>query len=267
MRFLTAVFFALLLSASTATADYVLTAESRDLDSDPPTIDTMVLYLAKDKLATENDVGTEDASKSIFDATEKVIWHIEPGTKSYVRLDEASMRAIGSQMDAAMQQMREQMAQMPEEQRQQMEQMMKGMMGGDTQKTTWTVQETPKKQDIQGRSCRRYDVLANGVKQSEIWAASWKDAGISKDSFEILRTWGSFMEEIAASVPTFAKALEEQGGMMPGLDKIDGFPVRVVDFEGEEPIRETTFKTIEEKKVDASFYEVPAGYTEKTFGE
>ena len=75
------------------------------------------------------------------------------------------------------------------------------------------------------------------------------------------------MEEISASVPVFAKAMEEQGGVMPGLEKIDGFPVRVVDFEGSEPTHETTFTSFEEKKIDASFYKVPADYTEKKFGE
>jgi hypothetical protein len=267
MRFLTAVLFALLVSTGTAMADYVLQAESRDLQADPPETDHMVLYLGKDKLATENAPGTGDASKSIYDATEKVIWHVESASKSYMRIDEASMRQIGSQMDAAMQQMREQMEKMPEEERQHMEQMMKGVMGGEVKKTTWTVEETSEKQDILGRSCKRYDVFANGVKQSEIWAAGWKEAGVPKESFDILRNFASFMEQIASSVPAFAKAMQEQGGVMPGLEKIDGFPVRVVDFEGSEPTQETTFTSVEQKKIDASFYKVPADYTEKKLGE
>jgi len=268
MRFLTVVLFALLVSAGTALADHVLQAESRDLQADPPEIDHMVLYLGKGKLATENATGTEEASKSIYDATEKVIWHVEPATKSYMRIDEASMRQIGSQMDAAMKQMQEQMEKMPEEQRQQMEQMMKGVMGGgEVEKTTWTVEPSNEKKDIQGRSCKRYDVLANGVKQSEIWATSWKEAGVPKESFDVLRDFASFMEEIAASIPAFAKAMQEQGGVMPGLEKIDGFPIRVVDFEGSEPTQETTFTSVEEKKIDAAFYKVPADYTEKKLGE
>jgi hypothetical protein len=267
MRSLTLLAIATLGICGTASADLVLTAESRDLSAQPPETETARICLAAHQLAAESRPAQGERSTTIFDAGRKVVWHVEHSSKSYVELDEQAIRDLGASLDSAMQELRKQLAQMTDEQRKQAEQMMQAMPGAPPPKVAWTVQETAERQTILGRSCRRYDLLANGKKRSEVWAATWKDAGVGREALGVLRDFAAFFDTIAATSPTLAEALSQEGGILKGLDKIDAFPLRVVEFENSKPVHETMFTSFEEKPVDASTYIVPKGYTHKQLVE
>jgi hypothetical protein len=266
MRLVLLFVLATLVGGSTASADYVLSNETRDLRSDPPEVTTTLLYLGKDKFAADSRSAEGEHTTTIYDAAENVIYHVEHDSKSYMRIDQATLDQVGTRMNDAMQQMREQMAQMPEAQRKQVEQMMQSM-GGDAHQVEWTVKDTGDKETLAGHGCRRYELLADGEKQSDVWAAPWKDAGLPKESFEVLRKFSTFFQNMASANPLFARAMKSQGGALQGLDRIEGFPVRVVDYDDGKVSTETTTKSYEEKKVDPSMYQVPAGYTRKGFDE
>jgi len=72
---------------------------------------------------------------------------------------------------------------------------MKGVHGGGarSRRRLWTVEPSNEKKDIQGRSCKRYDVLANGVKQSEIWATSLEGSRRSQGILRRPADFASFM--------------------------------------------------------------------------
>lgn len=269
MRLVTSFVLATLVCGSTASADYVLTSETRDLRSDRSEVMTTLTYLGKDQFALDSRSAEGEHTTTIYDAAQNVIYHVDHDSKSYVRIDQETLERIGAQMNTAMEQMKEQMAQMPEAQRKQVEQMMQSMGGvGDTGHTVeWTVKETNEKQTLAGHGCRRYELLADGEKRSDVWATPWMEAGMPKESFDVLRKFATFFQQIAASNPMLARAMESQGGALQGLDRVDGFPVRVVDYDDGMQTLETTTTSYEKRKVDDSMYQVPAGYEQKAFDE
>jgi hypothetical protein len=266
MRLVTILVLATLVCGGTASADTILTNETRDLRSDPPEVMTTQLYLGADRFAADSRSAEGEHTTTIYDASQNVLYHVDHDSKSYVRIDQEMLDQLGTQMNAAMQQMKDQMAQMPEAQRKQVEQMMQSM-GGTGHKVDWTVKETGEKQTVAGYGCQRYELLADGKKESDVWASTWKDAGVPKESFDVLRKFAAFFEEIAGSNPLFAQAMESQGGALQGLDRIDGFPVKVIDYDDGKASLETTTKSYEQKKVADATYHVPAGYTQKAFDE
>jgi hypothetical protein len=50
------------------------------------------------------------------------------------------------------------------------------------------------------------------------------------------------------------------------MDRVDGFPVRIRQFEDGMLASESTLEAVDGKKVDAATFEVPAGYEQKEFG-
>lgn len=53
-----------------------------------------------------------------------------------------------------------------------------------------------------------------------------------------------FFESLASTSPMLGEALEAEGGFMKGLDQIDGFPLRFLDYDEGQPRSETLVKTI-----------------------
>jgi hypothetical protein len=157
---------------------------------------------------------------------------------------------------------------MPPEQRKQVEEMMKSQMPGmDAPKHTLDVVATGKKETIMGKSCTSYEVLVDGEKISEVWATSWKEAGVPKESLSMLYALTAFFEDLASSNPMLGEALQSEGGFMQGLDRIDGFPLRIVDFEAGEPVSESLVKSMSSEAIAPEVFEVPAGYRKKSFDE
>jgi len=249
-----------------AHADVVVTVETRDLAADPPKVETQTIYLAPDKLAADGTDASGAKISMVFRGDRDLLWSIDHGTKAYVELDRATLQKLGGQLDAAMKQMQEQMAQLPEEQRKVVEQMMQNKLGAK-KPPVLAIEKTTEQQTIDGKPCTRHDVTLDGVKSAEVWAATWKDAHVRKESFDALRGMADFLTAIMEASPALASAVGSEGGLFRGMDRIDGYPVLIRHYEDGKVKEETRFKSAEEKAVEASRYEVPAGYTKQSLGE
>lgn len=259
---------ALALPLSAVFADLTLQLETRDLGVETPEVETSTLFLTEDKFAADDVEPDGTSTKTIFDRESNTMWYVEHDSKSYMTMDEQGMRAMAAQFEAAMQQMQKQLESMPPEQRQQMEEMMKSQMPGmDAKKHTLDVVATGKKETVLGKACTSYEVRVDGEKISEVWATSWKDAGVPKESLSMLYALTDFFEDLATSNPLLGDALAAEGGFLQGLDRIDGFPLRIVDFEEGEPSSETLMKSVSRESIDAAIFEVPAGYRQKSFDD
>jgi len=262
-------FTAMLVLASTAIAapDVVVTVEKKDLAADPPAVETQMIYMAPDKLTAEGADGHGGKISMVYRGDRDLIWTIDHASKSYVEMDRATMTQMSAQLDAALQQMQSQLAQMPEDQRKVVEQMMKDKMGDTAKKKpVVAIQPTDTKQTIAGKACKRWDVQVDGVKTAELWGASWKDAGVDKESFAAFHDLAAFMQSLMDSSPVLANAVAGEGGMFQGLDKVDVCPVLIRSFADGKPVEETLFKSVQPGKVEASRFEVPHGYEKKTLG-
>ena len=203
----------------------------------------------------------------IYRGDRDVAWLFDSSAKTYMAFDKKSMQEMSSKVDDAMKQMQEQLAKMPEEQRKMAEQFMKAKMpGGESAKTpVLEVKSTGEKQAVNGHDCVRYDCLVDGKKTSEIWATkSWNRA--TPESFAVLKKMAGFYKDLFASSPMLQKAASQEK-MWSGFQSIDGIPILIREFDGETPVGETLFKSLDATSLGAGAFDLPAGYTEhKMFG-
>src|ERR1019366_6935771 len=118
-------------------------------------------------------------------------------------MDKAQMKAMGQQMSKAVEQMQAQMATMPPEQRKMMEDMMKGKMGamgGATAKPTISLKELGSEK-VGSYNTTHYEMLTNGERTQEIWAAPFDQAMISPADFKTFQEMAKFFEGITRNVP------------------------------------------------------------------
>lgn len=262
---------AFLVLAGISAADVIITMENRDLTSDPPAVTAGRVLVAGDKLMMEMDDSDSGSGSPgqvmIFRGGDEQILIVEHARKSYMVLDREAMAGVSEQMNQAMKQMEEELAKLPEEQRKMMEERMASMFQAQSAAEGPLVEtkKTGEEKTIGGFACVGYENLVDGEKTSQMWVADLGKVGISEESFDVFKDMARFMRDLMSSLPALSRYGGEQA--FQGMEEIDGFPVLVQHLEGDDVIYESLFKSVEEKKIDPSIFEVPEGYKQVNVGQ
>lgn len=274
----------LALAAPSLAADLVITIDWKDLDTTPPTVETRHAYLASDRLKMEigSSAAAAAAAKTpakapakesepstlIYRGDRQQVWVVDPATRSYFAIDKESMAGVSKQMDDTMKEMEKQLAALPPEQRKMVEEAMKGKAAPGTQAQgaatppPFELVRTERKETIAGYPCVCYERREGKVKHGEVWVTSWDRAGVTEESFAVYRNLSRFFQDVMAATPMFRQAAANGG--FEGMDRVDGFPILMREFEDGKPVSEILFRSVEKRKLDPATFEVPAGYTAKS---
>jgi hypothetical protein len=227
--------------------------------SAPEMLRQMQIFMSRDNLKMTNP---GDAMVIIYKSKDEAVYMVDETEKKVVVMNKETMAQMGSQMDAMMKQMQEALAELPPEQREMAEKMMKDKMPAAQSTMTAPkieVKKAGEKEDINGKSCERYDITKDGKKTTEIWVTSWKEAGISAEDFAIFRKMAGFMKDMLSSSEFFANAASENEFFV-GIDQIDGFPVMTREFVDGDVTEETVLQSVVEKDLDPSTFEISSEY-------
>lgn len=215
----------------------------------------VTLYLDSGKLRVETQEPDGKNNIVIFDGAKQVMYMISPSDNSYRELDKATVDAMGQQMSKAMEQMQAQMANMPPQQRAMMEEMMKknmgGMMGGAQAKPTITLKEMGSEK-VGAFNTTHYEMLSNGEKTQEIWAAPYDQAKLSPADFKTFQDMSKFFESVTRNVPKGSYSFSS-------MEQLKGYPVKMVQFTSGKPTHEWDLISVDQKSIDGSQFTVPAG--------
>lgn len=190
--------------------------------------------------------------------------------REYAEMSRVAQAAGSQQLTRAMKEMQEAMKDMPPDQRKVMEQMMRSQMPQaegappDCREPRVEVRKTGQQATITGTPAVRYEVLADGKLESEIWVAkdipAWQELDPKK--FE------QFTAEMAKAAPRCGSGHKRPG--LPGDDPAwrvvgDGYPVRTVDRSGSGETVEVV--KAESRTIPAAEFQPPAGFARKTLRE
>ncbi|MFQ5963913.1 MAG: DUF4412 domain-containing protein [Candidatus Scalinduaceae bacterium] len=262
----TGVLFATLI-CSNSFAGVIITTENRGLEGTPPEITTSKIYIEGKKMRIDTNASqTMSGHSMIYRGDLNLIWNIDEDRKKYIEMDKNTVDAMGSQISQAMKQMQESMAQMPPEQRKMMESMMKGTMPQmQPKKATTMIENTGKKDKINGYSCTWYDVLLNGEKVREMCVSNLSEIGIKKETLNVFKDMSRFFSGITEAMKSSPMSQMNENPFSE-FEKLEGYPIIVRRYKGSTVIEESSFKSIEHKKINKTFFEIPSGYTKQGFG-
>ena len=211
------------------------------------------LYLDSGKIRMEAVGPDGKKNVTIFDQAKQVLWHSNTAESSYIEMTQAQVEAMANQMGDMMKQMEAQLAQVPPAQREMMEKMMKGRMGGmGSAAPTITVQEKGSGEKVGPYTTTRYEILTNGQRTSEVWAAPRDIIHLQESDFQAFQALAKFFAPLARMAP-------KGSWSAPAMESIQGFPVRTVSYEGEKPAYEWTVVSADQRSVEASLFTLPAG--------
>jgi len=197
--------------------------------------------------------------------------YISTTVQQFGQMIQGVQQTMSGEMAEVMEQMQEQMKDMPPEQRKMMEEMMEEMMRSRMPKTGAAPQDcvepkvelkkTGQQATIAGYPAVRYDVLADGKPESELWLASGIAAWREMDPQKLQR----FASEMAKLVPRCGSVKGQHGFRRddPAWKLAsEGYPVRTVHRSDGGVTMEVV--KAESRSIPAAEFQPPAGFTKKT---
>lgn len=226
------------------------------LDMSGKLIDSMTFYTESGR--SRMDQTGEDGNYSMIFKDDRFVF-LDHAQKNYMIMDEAMLTDMAGQINEAMKELQAQLESMPPEQRAMMEEMMKQQMGGMDITATEPVLEIREAGSGSWRDwdCRMTEMLENGTMIQQICSVDFDEvdgSGAVRDEFQRMgRLLGKFFDAIPYAGEGIRNPMELIGEM-------GGFPVRAVEFEGGTAVRETILESTAEQDIDASRFDMPAGY-------
>jgi hypothetical protein len=186
-----------------------------------------------------------------------VLYILDDKRKTYREMDKASSKATINQANSVMQQMQERMKNMPPAQREQLEKMMGANMPGMAapgKPKVYTSKDTGKGDTVEGRKCRVWQMLRDGVPYEEVCVVPFSSLP-GKENFE------QTFKELAEAFEGLAGAVPGAGDDTKARSAIKGYPARVRSIEnGKIGSTETVLKSWVEEAIPATTFDIPKGY-------
>lgn len=196
--------------------------------------------------------------------------YVTATVQEYARMMQGVQQMASEQMARTMREMQEAMEAMPPEQRQMMEQMMRSQMrqgepkSEDCREPRIEIKKTGQQATIAGYPAVRYDVLADGKLESELWLATGITAWREMDPQKLDR----FGAEMAKLAPRCGPAQSRFGLFRddPAWKLVkEGYPVRIVDRGGSGTVIEVV--KADQRPLPTAEFQPPPGFARKTARE
>jgi hypothetical protein len=198
---------------------------------------------------------------AIFRGDRREMVIITHGSKSYMVMDEATMKQLASRVSQAMSQMEQMMQNMPPEQRARMEEMMKGrgMTMAPQAAAKAEVRRTAERATHSGFATTKYEVFRAGRKTQELWVTPWNSVDGFSEAQPVFESMADFFQGVMSSLGTLGGAADTQA--FSYIKELAGFPVVTQNFdENGAPTSRSTLLAVRRQAVPPAQFEPPAGY-------
>ena len=248
--------------AASAQAGLRLDVEVRERGAETAPPERWTVWLDGKRLAAEpaRSPGAAPARRAIFRGAEDVAWLVDPAQRSYFQLDPRSAEAIASQLAGLRSGVAQGLEMLSPEQRE----AAKGLLGELASPPPVTPPTLRLRLRVEqarhaGLACTRNDVLEGERNVAELCLAAWGTGPLTRERAEALPALLSFLRR------TLAPLVREVASLRPlapltTLPRLQGFPLAARVAEAGQPPREIALVSIEQRAVDLSLFELPAGY-------
>jgi len=253
-----AIFAAAFFSPCVVRAGVVIKGEQR-LREGEPAINTYVAI--SDGNARTESVLEGHKVTMIYRSDKDLFWLVDDTAKTYREMTRSELGKMMKQVNKALQEVREQFAALPPEQRKMMEEMMGDQLAAVARQDHGTPEISYVKVgdggELNGWPTVKYEGKLDGAKASEVWVAPASVVKVGPAELNTMENMMSFFREFAGKLGVDSlTALGPAGGL-------EGVPVKAIVYSGGAPASTYVVKSIEQRKLPASNFEVPSEYTKE----
>lgn len=200
--------------------------------------------------------GENPKSSSIFRGDLEAVIMIDHANRSFVRMDKQMLDSVAAQLINLRQTLMDRIKDLPEDQRAKAEQYLQKNLPSQSDEGTASFETRSVGRDGE---LEKYEVWYGENKQREIWVSDLTTLGVSARYLPVFEKMSRFYENILkafSSNPAFSSAAANP---FVGFSGINGFPVRIREFESG---NETSVSTVGETELTDADFEPPTDYQE-----
>lgn len=259
---------AAMLLAFPLSAGVVFEIDTTDHDSSPPRAESTQASAEGKNLKMEvppSDRGGRGGTV-LFRGDRHEMVVVDHDQKSYMVIDQETMRKIGEQASAANAQIAEALKNIPEEQRAAVEKMMKERMPQQERtRPTIDVRKTGERGTKNGYPCVKYEVLRDGRKMRELWVTDWNQIEGGSEVAGAFREMAELMKKMRDAIPATGAPGGFDDAIMLQMNELPGFPVVTRDFDETGSLEsESSLRSSRRQSLDPDEFEPPAGYKRRS---
>ena len=212
------------------------------------------------------DAGEKFNGEMIFRGDRREMVVVNHDEKSYLVMDEATLKELAATMNEAMAAMEQALASVPEGQREKFRQMMQSKMpNAGTERVPSELRNTGETDTIRGYPCVRYEIWRGGVRTRELWVTDWSNVEGGDEVAAGFQDMAEFFKEMMDSL----SSMSGMGGFSEGfadssfehMKEMNGFPVVSREFDNNGVFEGmAALKSANVKSLDPATFEPPNGY-------
>jgi len=245
----------LLLLATTAHAGAVLKVDARD--SSGKTSPSEVWYAQDGMLRVDSLDSRGEVTRSEI-VRDNAIWRVNPGAKTYSRLDQQSVKAM---FGARQEQMDAMLARLPPDKRAALEARMQKVQGGASD---FSLVDTGKTDQSGKYSCHVWQQLHGSTPFMDFCVVPASSLPDGADLAASLQKALDTLNQVLSGVPQLAKAADH----ITRLGKMGGFPVRTRELSSTgAPENERVLTSAQAQALPPDKFAIPQGFTEAAPGK
>lgn len=206
-------------------------------------------------------------STIIFRGDRREMIMVDHSSRSYVVMDEATVKQLTAQLGQAMSQMQEMMKNVPPEQREMMEEMMRGRgmaMPNQTQAQS-ALRRTSETATHSGYSTTKYQIVREDKVLRDLWVTEWTNIDGASEARAAFEGMAAYMQEMMSGLTQIIGDMGQDS--FRHMQEMNGFPVLTVEYgDNGQPTTETRLLSATEQTIPASAFEPPSGYSRQSIG-
>lgn len=252
-------------------AGLVYEIEVTDHEQSPPATSTSEISIEEPRLkmlvapSESNEAGGDMIWRG--DLREMVV--IDHDERSYMVMDEETIKSMASQVGQASVQIAEALKNVPEDQRAMIEKMMKDRMPQQAPILPVTeIRKTSESAEKAGYPCVKYSVFVDGREARRLWVTEWDNLEGGEQVAEVFLEMSGFFSEMMESV-------KQAGSLMGGgnagssafeqLSELGGFPVVSEELADDGSLESRSeLRSTREQTFDPAAFEPPSGYKRRS---
>ncbi|MGH7668800.1 MAG: hypothetical protein ACRENQ_04840 [Gemmatimonadaceae bacterium] len=226
----------------------------------------MVMYVQGGMARIEN-VDDRGRVKDFTIFRDSTFWDVDPSSRTFTRMDKATMIQMAQMANARLEQMKTQMASMPPERRAMVQQMINHLEGKDgtdaaESKVEW--KDAGQTEHVGQFTCHDWNEMRGDAISTQFCVTAWSAVPAGDQLAITMKRVSAFVQDMmsAAPFPAMTKSLAQKNPM--AFAATHGFPVVTRDFEGGKAYTEDVVSSVEPQVIDAGKFEIPKGFKEKS---
>ena len=196
----------------------------------------------------------------IFQKKSNQFYLVNPSKKIYQEVDLEGLKKTQAALKSMKEMLRDQIKKMPKEQRVALEPKLFQLEALEAEKPIKIFKLEKKGVPCVRWKCDVYLAKTNGVKQEEVWTASWEALGLNQSDFLVIRHLKKSFDALGKSLPSIFTLNQKEAEKKQGYP---GIAVKINTFINGTKASEWEIKEVYRGGLAQEEFEIPQGYQKK----